>query len=119
MKILANIPYDLRTKNIFAQEDIPCFTRINEQFIIDFDLDPYFIEGKVVDWDEYKLNLLFGAGVGGDYTYYNHSLITIQKIKEGEYDIISLKFFDDMTGWVSIIENAEYAEYINIEPGYE
>ncbi|MGP4826284.1 hypothetical protein ACTXGE_00130 [Psychrobacter sp. T6-4] len=104
-----NVPEDLRLNELIKREDIPCFCKINNKFILTLDFDPYVLEGEMVDWDVERLNLLFPSGAGGEYTYYNHAMISIEKCAENQYEVRSLKFFKAYFGWMPIIIDGEYA----------
>lgn len=109
MILSIHIPTDLRINELIKREDIPCFCKIDAKFILTFDFDPFLLKGEILEWDTERLNLLYPSGVGGEYTYYNHAMVSIDKVSENQYKMLSLKFFQPYLGWCSIIIDGEYA----------
>ncbi|MGP5210293.1 hypothetical protein [Psychrobacter sp. JB385] len=103
------IPTDLRINELIKREDIPCFCKIDAKFILTFDFAPFSLIGEIVELDTERLSLLYPSGVGGKYTYYNHAMVSIDKVSENQYRVTSLKFFEVYLGWCSIIVDGNYA----------
>lgn len=115
MILSVEVPEDLSIKEMLKRKDIPCFCKVNTKSLLVFDFDPFLLEGKILEWDARKMNLLYPSLVGGDHTYYNHALVSIDKISENNYKISNLKFFESTLGWCPIIVDGEYAP----EPEYD
>ncbi len=115
MILSIKVPEDLRINEMLKRTDIPCFCKVSTKFLLIFDFDPFSLEGEILEWDIRKMNLLSPNGVGGEYTYYNHAMISIDKFSEDKYEVSSLKFFDSYFGWCPIIIDREYAP----EPEYD
>ncbi len=109
MFLIIDIPQNLRTDELIKQQDIPCFCKVSDKFILTLDLDTFLLNGEIIGLDKNKLNLIYPAGVGREYTYYNHAMISISKIVNCKYKIESLKFFNAYSGWCSILIDGEYA----------
>ncbi len=109
MFLLIDIPQNIRKDELIKQQDIPCFCKVSNQFILTLDFDPFILEGEVIKWDKDKLSLMYPSGVGGEYIYYTHAMISISKILDCKYKIESLEFFNSYSGWCSIVINGEYA----------
>lgn len=100
---------DLRINELIKREDIPCFCKIDAKFTLTFDFNPFLLTGEILEWDTERMTLLYPSGAGGKYTHYNHAMVSIDKVSENQYKVISLKFFEAYLGWCSIIVDGEYA----------
>lgn len=109
------VPEDLRINEMLKRKDIPCFCKIDTKFVLTFDFNPFLLEGEILEWNIKKINLLYPSRVGGEYTYYNHAMVSITKLSEDKYEVSSLKFFESTLGWCPIIIDGEYAP----EPKYD
>lgn len=115
MMLSIKVPEDLRINEMLERTDIPCFCKVNTKFLLIFDFDPFSLEGEILEWDIRKMSLLFPSLVGGDHTYHNHAMVSIDKLTEDHYKISNLKFFNSYFGWCPIIIDGEYAP----EPEYD
>lgn len=115
MILSIKVPEDLRINEMLKRTDIPCFCKVNTKFLLIFDFDPFLLEGEILEWDIRKMNLLSPSLAGGNYTYYNHAMVSLDKLSEDKYKASSLKLFESTLGWCPIIIDGEYAP----EPEYD
>ncbi len=107
--LTAGFPDNLYTSRLLKFKKIPCFCRVGDEFEVEF-TDPLVpIVGKVTDWDDAKVNLSVPTMVGGRYSQYGHSLITMTKIGEDRYSIDELSIFSRALGWCEVIVEGDYA----------
>lgn len=109
MKLIAEFPDYLDVQEMLKKDNIPCFCKVGHKAEIILDYGRKNLYGELFGWNETDVCSLCPAGAGGEYVYYNQAMITINKISNNEYDVISLKMFDGCTGWCDIIINGEYA----------
>ena len=109
MKLLIDFPDTLSTEMLLEQKQIPCFCKVSSDFSVSFEhLFPNRIEGQIQNWDIEKISNRAPAGAGGEYLYFQHALITLQKLNKSSYNVIELKFFCEGIGWCSIISEGSY-----------
>lgn len=109
MKLIAEFPDYLDAQEMLTKDNTPCFIKAGYQTEIILDYGRRNLHGKLSGWSEINVCSLCPAGAGGEYIYYNHAMITINKINQNEYDVINLKMFDAYIGWCNIIIDGEYA----------
>lgn len=106
--------------------DIPCLCKVKDNiftivFVTVHDSDFNNIQGDLDEWSLKALNDRFPSRAGGDYTYYEPGLISIEAINQNIYKVLSLKLFSNETGWLPFIEKGEYADitqYWDDEPDW-
>lgn len=118
MILIIDMPKDLRLNELIKREDIPCFCEIATKFILTFDFAPFLIVGELIKWELEKINLRYPSRVGGNYSYYNHAMVSIDRISENKFKVKSLKFFENSLGWIPIIIAGDYAPEQKYDEGF-
>ncbi|MGL4283694.1 MAG: hypothetical protein ACRCSI_08795 [Eubacterium aggregans] len=105
-------PDNLVSEKMVLQKKIPCFCRISGSRLFEiefFEPLPSAI-GVIEGWSPELINERVSAGGGGKYTHYCFSVVSLEQIDSNIYGITSLDFFDEMSGWISIIDNGEWSK---------
>jgi len=102
--------------------DVPCLCKLKAgKFTIEFVSTHTKIEGNLKGWSIEDFSAKALVGVGGEYVYYAHGLISIQHIEETNYKVLSLSLFYNSHGWLPVIENGNYTipkQFWNDEPDW-
>lgn len=109
MKLQISLPDNIRAKEMIKQSNIPCICRVSgRHFEVAFlsPLDEAI--GIVQDWDREMLEQRAPARGGGNYTFYEPGLITLQEIGNDTYRVIDLSLFNSLLGWCLIVKDGDY-----------
>lgn len=97
------------TDELLGQVKIPCLCKVSDKFEVHFFDTVPESDGIVADWDRDELELRAVAGAGGEYTHYAFSLITIDRVSEGVYNVLDLEMFYTTFGWCPVLMGGRYA----------
>jgi hypothetical protein len=114
MILKISFPKNLVTDSLLKQNNIPCLCKISVCVKVGFKVifrNPLpEVSGEIFHLNIKEMELRIPVRVGGEYSYTYFGLITLKASdSEEEYFIESLKFFDESYGWLSIVENGEFA----------
>ena len=89
---------------------VPCVCWVDqENFRVTFTLPLFEMISHIRTWERCKLEQVAPALAGVNYSHHYHGLITMERLTEGEYRVVDLKFFYRSVGWIQVVKNGDYA----------
>ncbi len=111
MILIISFPDKLRTEAILEQANIPCFVRKGKgDAELWFDEPLQVARGTLKGWDRRAVEERVPAGAGGEFTYYSYAQVTLQRVDVEEYEIVSMKIFDEERGWCQLIDGSRFVD---------
>jgi len=119
--MILNIEFERNffTESIVKNKFIPCVCRIKGLiFTVEFSRPLMAAIGSIQDFNLQDICDRYSAAAGGEYTHYCFGEISLNYLFDDSFEIIDLKFFDEIYGWINIVENSVLADKIKEEDRY-
>lgn len=112
-------PNDLFTAKTIQQNDIPCVCQVmlSGNFRVVFSELLFEASGFMSEFDENDINYRFPVLAGGAFAQHCNAMITLKRVNNDKYQVVNLKFFHSLAGWISLIESGEFTPINECEDG--
>ncbi|MEY2252587.1 hypothetical protein [Comamonas sediminis] len=110
MRLNINLPDNFFAKKTAGLTDVPCVCKvmINGDFYLTFSEPIFEASGFINEFDNRDINARFPVFGGGSVAQHCNAMIQLQDRGKDQYDVLSLKFFDNSEGWVVLIERGMF-----------
>ena len=107
-------------ESIIKNKFIPCVCRVKGlNFTVEFSRPlKMMATGYIPNFNLQDICDRYSAAAGGEYTHYCFGEISLNYLSDSSFEVIDLKFFDEIYGWINIIENSVLAEKFKEEDRY-
>ncbi|WP_157760047.1 hypothetical protein [Delftia acidovorans] len=99
-------------ESIIKNKFIPCVCRVKGlSFTVEFSRPlKMMAAGYIPNFNLQDICDRYSAAAGGEYAHYCFGEIGLNYLSDSSFEVIDLKFFDEIYGWINIIENSVLAE---------
>jgi hypothetical protein len=110
MNLNIRFPSDLFAIKTIQLNDIPCVCKVmfSGDFYVVFSELLFEASGFMSDFNKKEIDLRFPVYAGGPFAQHCNAMITLGPADDIKYEVINLKFFHGLSGWISLIENYDF-----------
>lgn len=110
MNLNIKLPTNLFAIDTIGLRDIPCVCKVmlDGDFYVIFNEPLFDASGFMSEFDKKEIDSRFPALTGGSVTQYCNAAISVERINDDKYHVVSLKFFHSLDGWISLIEHGDF-----------
>lgn len=110
MRLNINSPNNFFAKKTAGLTDVPCVCKvmINGGFYVTFNESIFEASGFINEFDSHDINARFPVFGGGSVAQHCNAMIQLQDSGKDQYDVLSLKFFNNSEVWVVLMERGVF-----------